>query len=98
MWRGRPWARAVEPVWTHMAPWRQQSVVISLKEWISGFHDLLTQKPSSLFILLGWISISVTSLTTWMMYSETIIYHYRTYHFSGSIVQFLCPLNKSYFI
>jgi hypothetical protein len=34
----------------------------SFREQVRGFHDLLKQKPSSLFILLGWSSISVTSL------------------------------------
>jgi hypothetical protein len=33
-----------------------------------GFHDLLKQKPSSLFILLGWSSISIVSLIMRSMY------------------------------
>jgi hypothetical protein len=33
-----------------------------------GFHDLLRQKPYSLFILLGWSSISVTSPMMQSMY------------------------------
>jgi hypothetical protein len=37
----------------------------SFMEQMRGFHDLLKQKPSSLFILLGWSSISIASL---MMY------------------------------
>jgi hypothetical protein len=27
-----------------------------------GFHDLLRQKPSSLFMLMGWSSVSVAGL------------------------------------
>jgi hypothetical protein len=33
-----------------------------------GFYNLLRQKPSSLFILLGWSSISIASLMEWSMY------------------------------
>lgn len=32
---------------------------------IRGFHNLLKDFPSSLFMLLGWSSISVTSLLSW---------------------------------
>jgi hypothetical protein len=32
-----------------------------LREQMSGFHDLLRQKPISLFILLRWSLISMTS-------------------------------------
>jgi hypothetical protein len=32
---------------------------------MKGFDDLLWKKPSSLFMLLGWISSSVTSLMMW---------------------------------
>jgi hypothetical protein len=35
---------------------------------MKGFHDLLRQKPSSLLMLLGWGSISVTYP---MAYSDT---------------------------
>jgi hypothetical protein len=34
-----------------------------LREQMRCFHDLLRQKPISLFILLGWSSISMASLT-----------------------------------
>jgi hypothetical protein len=34
-----------------------------LREQMSGFHDLLRQKPTSLFILLRWSSISMACLT-----------------------------------
>jgi hypothetical protein len=34
----------------------------SSREQMRGFHDLIKQKPSSLFITLGWSSISVSSL------------------------------------
>jgi hypothetical protein len=37
----------------------------SFREQMRGFHDLLLrQKPTSLFIMLGWSSISVASLKT----------------------------------
>jgi hypothetical protein len=39
-----------------------------LREQMSGFHDLLRQKPTSLFILLQQSSISVASLTMQSMY------------------------------
>jgi hypothetical protein len=39
-----------------------------LREQKRGFHDLLRQKPISLFILLGWSSISMASLTMRSMY------------------------------
>jgi hypothetical protein len=39
-----------------------------LREQMRGFHDLLRQKPISLFMLLGWCSISVASLTMRSMY------------------------------
>jgi hypothetical protein len=35
---------------------------------IRGFHDLLRQKPSSLFILYEWSSISMASLMMRSMY------------------------------
>jgi hypothetical protein len=35
---------------------------------IGGFHDLLRQKPSSLFILYGWSSVSMASLMMRSMY------------------------------
>jgi hypothetical protein len=35
---------------------------------MGGFHDLFRQKPSCLFITLGWSSISITSLTIRSMY------------------------------
>jgi hypothetical protein len=31
----------------------------SFREQMRGFHDLLRQKPSSLFVLFGWRSISI---------------------------------------
>jgi hypothetical protein len=34
----------------------------SLSEEVRRFHDLLRQKPFSLFILLGWNSISIAPL------------------------------------
>jgi hypothetical protein len=34
----------------------------ALREWISGFHDRLRTRPSSLFKLFGWSSISLASL------------------------------------
>jgi hypothetical protein len=40
----------------------------SLREQMSGFHDLLRQKHTSLFILFGWSSISMASLTMRSMY------------------------------
>jgi hypothetical protein len=40
----------------------------SFREWIRGFHDLLRQRPSSLFIFLRWGLISVASLLMWSMY------------------------------
>jgi hypothetical protein len=38
------------------------------REQMRGFLDFLRQKPTSLFILLGWSSISVASLTMQSMY------------------------------
>jgi hypothetical protein len=35
---------------------------------MSGFHDLLRQKPTILFILVRWSSILMASLTMWSMY------------------------------
>jgi hypothetical protein len=34
-----------------------------LREQMRDFHDLLRQNPTSLFMLLGWSSISMASLT-----------------------------------
>jgi hypothetical protein len=34
----------------------------AFRQQMRGFHDLFRQKPSSLFILLGWSSIPVASL------------------------------------
>jgi hypothetical protein len=39
-----------------------------LREQMRSFHDLLRQKPSSLFILLGWSAISMASLTMWSLH------------------------------
>jgi len=39
-----------------------EGCLLSLSLWSSGFHDLLRLKPPSLFMLFGWISISVASL------------------------------------
>jgi hypothetical protein len=39
-----------------------------LREQMSGFRDLLRQKPTSLFILLVWSSISMASLMMRYMY------------------------------
>jgi hypothetical protein len=36
-----------------------------LREQMRGFHDLLRQNPTSLFMLLGWSSISMASLMMW---------------------------------
>jgi hypothetical protein len=38
-----------------------------LMEQMRGFHDLLRQDPTSLFMLLGWSSVSMASLTMWPM-------------------------------
>jgi hypothetical protein len=45
-----------------------------LQSFRGGIHDLLRQKPSSLFILLGWSSISVTSL---MGLVKVLLQHYQ---------------------
>jgi hypothetical protein len=37
-----------------------------------GFYDLLRQKPSSLFISLGWSSISIASLMMQFMYLDLV--------------------------
>jgi hypothetical protein len=37
-----------------------------------GFHDLLRQKPTSLFIFFGWSSISMASITTQSMYRALV--------------------------
>jgi hypothetical protein len=42
----------------------------TLREWISGFHDWLRQRPSSLFMSLGYSSISLASLINWSMYLD----------------------------
>jgi hypothetical protein len=39
------------------------SVLKSFREQMRGWYHLLKQKPSSLFMLLGWSSISTASLT-----------------------------------
>jgi hypothetical protein len=36
----------------------------TLREWISGFHDQLRQRPSSLLMLFGCSSISMASLNS----------------------------------
>jgi hypothetical protein len=38
------------------------------REWISGFHDRLRQRPSSLFMLFGCTPISVATLINRSMY------------------------------
>jgi hypothetical protein len=40
----------------------------SFREQMRGYHDLLRQKPSSMFVLLGWSSISVASLMVRSIY------------------------------
>jgi hypothetical protein len=35
-----------------------------------GFHDLLREKPSSLFMLLGWNSIYIASLMIWSIHLD----------------------------
>jgi hypothetical protein len=37
-----------------------------------GFHKLLRQKPSSLFIVLGWSSVSTTSSMMKSMYMDLV--------------------------
>jgi hypothetical protein len=39
-----------------------------LREQMRGSHDLLKQKPTSLYLLLGWSSISMVSLTMLSIY------------------------------
>jgi hypothetical protein len=41
-----------------------------LREHMRGLYDLLRQKPTSLFILLLWNLISMSSLTMRSMYCE----------------------------
>jgi hypothetical protein len=42
------------------------------REWISGFHDWLRQRPSSLFMLFGCSSISVASLINRSIYLDLV--------------------------
>jgi hypothetical protein len=44
------------------------------REQRRGFHDLLRQKPSSLFILLGWSSIA--SLMMRSMYLGLVVFRF----------------------
>jgi pimeloyl-ACP methyl ester carboxylesterase len=44
----------------------------SFKEQMRGFRDLLRQKTSSLFIVLGWSSISIASLMMQSMYLDLV--------------------------
>jgi hypothetical protein len=37
----------------------------SFREQMTGFHGLLRQNPTSLFILLGWSSISTSNIWVW---------------------------------
>jgi len=39
----------------------------------SGFHDFLREKPSPLFMLLGWSSISITSLMMHSIHLDFIV-------------------------
>jgi hypothetical protein len=45
----------------------------SFREQMRGLHDLLRQKPSSLFMLMGWSSISTASLMMRSMYLELVV-------------------------
>jgi hypothetical protein len=36
----------------------KRTFFLSFREWIRAFHNLLKENPSSLFMLLGWSSIS----------------------------------------
>jgi hypothetical protein len=49
----------------------------TLREWISGFHDRLRQRPSSLFMLFGCSSISLASVEA-ARTSETSVGIYLT--------------------
>jgi hypothetical protein len=40
----------------------------SVREQMRGFHDLLRQKPSFLFTLLGWSSFRTASLKMWSVF------------------------------
>jgi hypothetical protein len=44
----------------------------ALRECISGFHDRLRTRPSSLFILFGWSSIPMASLISRSMYLDWV--------------------------
>jgi hypothetical protein len=54
--------------WIYVALWRTyiekstKEASYDLSGQMRGFHDLLGQKPSTLFILLGWGSFSIASL------------------------------------
>lgn len=45
----------------------------SLKEGMRGLHDLIRQKPSPLFTLLGWSSVSVTFLIIQFIYLGLLV-------------------------
>jgi hypothetical protein len=54
---------ASDCVWLHSKLDRVSCYGDFLREQMRGFHDLLGQKPTSLFILSGWSSIWMASLT-----------------------------------
>jgi hypothetical protein len=54
-----------------LTPWAG-GFLRTLREWISGFHDRLRQRPSSLFMLFGCSSISVASLICRSMYLDLV--------------------------
>jgi hypothetical protein len=42
------------------------------REYKKGFHDMCEQKPSPLFVLFGWNSISVSSLVMQSVYLDLV--------------------------
>jgi hypothetical protein len=40
---------------------------------MGGFHDTLREKPSSLLMLFGWSSISISSLIIWSTYLDFLV-------------------------
>jgi hypothetical protein len=43
----------------------ERVIFCSFKVWLRGLHDLLRERPSSLFMLSGWSTISVAQVDCW---------------------------------
>jgi hypothetical protein len=51
----------------------KEAFIYSFRICKKAYHDLLREKPSSLFVLLGWSSISIASLMMCSMHPDFML-------------------------